>query len=376
MTWFGFAAGVLLLVVTGSSVISTLLVPRPSYPRLTTVVSRGVREAFQLATDRMTDLPRRERILSQGGPAFLISLLVSWLVLTFVGFALMMWPFGRAGFAGALQESGSSLFTLGFDAPHGAVPAALVFAEAATGLVVTALLIAYLPVLYAAFNRRETQVNMLEALAGSPAWGPELLARQVLIDNFGYLPTVYERWTEWAADISESHANYRALIFFRSPDPTGSWLLSMLAVLDAAALHLALWPSTVPSQARPVLRVGYVTLRALATSLKLPVPADPRPDDLLQLTRAEFDQGVEWIVAAGMAPERDLDEAWVHFRGWRVNYEAAAYALAYLLNLPPALWSGRRRSALPAASPPPRPPHRTPDHPSGETPATPATPGA
>lgn len=376
MTWFGFAAGVLLLVVTGSSVINTLLVPRPAYTRLTTVVSRGVREAFQLVTDRMTDLSRREHILSQGGPAFLIGLLVSWLALTFVGFALMMWPFGQAGLAGALQESGSSLFTLGFDAPHGAVPAALVFAEAATGLVVTALLIAYLPVLYAAFNRRETQVNMLEALAGSPAWGPELLARQVLIDNFGYLPTVYERWTEWAADISESHANYRALIFFRSPDPTGSWLLSMLAVLDAAALHLALWPSTAPSQARPVLRVGYVTLRSLAQSLKLQVPVDPRPGDPLQLTRAEFDQGVEWIVAAGMAPERDIDEAWVHFRGWRVNYEAAVYALAYLLNLPPALWSGRRRSALPVATPPLRPPHRTPDHPGGETPATPTTPGA
>jgi hypothetical protein len=376
VAWFGFALGVLLLIITGSSVINTLLVPRPATPMITNVVSRVVREAFRLTTDGITDLPRRERMLAKGGPTFLVSLLTSWLVLTFAGFALMMWPFSRAGFAGALQESGSSLFTLGFDTPRGAVPAALVFAEAAGGVVVSTLLIAYLPVLYAAFNRRETQVNMLEALAGSPAWGPELLARQVLIDNFGYLPTVYERWTEWAADISESHANYRTLIFFRSPDPTGAWLLSLLAVLDAAALHLSLWPSTAPSEARPVLRVGYTTLRALARSLRLPVPVDPRPDDPLQLTRAEFDQGVEWIVAAGMAPERNIDEAWVHFRGWRVNYEAAAYALTYLLNLPPALWSGRRRSALPEVKPPPRPPHRTPDRPGGETPATPTTPGA
>src|SRR5581483_1535254 len=119
-------------------------------------------------------------------------------------------------------------------------PAALVFAEAATGLVVTALLIAYLPVLYAAFNRRETLVTTLEALAGSPAWGPELLARQALIGDVAYLPRVYERWTEWAADIAESHTNYRALVYFRSPDPMASWLLSLLAVLDAAALHLAL----------------------------------------------------------------------------------------------------------------------------------------
>ena len=105
-----------------------------------------------------------------------------------------------------------------------------------------ALLISYLPLLYTAFNRRETQVTMLEALAGAPPWGPELLARQALIDNSAALPGLYARWTELAADISESHVNYRTLVYFRSLDPATSWLLSLLAVLDAAALHLALNP--------------------------------------------------------------------------------------------------------------------------------------
>src|SRR5262249_62143914 len=113
--------------------------------------------------------------------------------------------------------------------------------------------IASLPVLYAPFNRREIQVTTLEALAGAPAWGPELLARQALIGDVAYLPKVYERWTEWAADISESHTNYRTLAYFRSPDPQASWLLSLLAVLDAAALHLALNPGTAPPDARPRL---------------------------------------------------------------------------------------------------------------------------
>ena len=185
----------------------------------------------------------------------------------------------------ALRISGSSLTTLGFDAPEGAAPTAIVFAAAASGLAVVALLIGYLPVLYAAFNRRETLVTMLEALAANPAWGPELLARQALIDNVSYLPELYERWTEWAADISESHANYRALIYFRSPDPAGSWLLSLLAVLDAAALQLALCPESAPSQARPLLRVGYIAMRKLAKSLRLPAPDDPHPDDPIAITR-------------------------------------------------------------------------------------------
>ena len=361
MAWIGFALGIALLAVTASSVINTLLVPRPANPLLTAVVARAVRGVFRLASDRITDLTRREKVLAPGPPTFLISLLVSWLVLVFSGFALLLWPFSRDGLPMAFRLAGSSLFTLGFAVPSGAVPSAIVFAAAATGLAIVALLIAYLPALYAAYNRRETLVTMLEALGGLPAWGPELLARQALIDNIGYLPHLYERWTEWAADISESHANYRALIYFRSPDPSASWLLSLLAVLDAAAMHLALCPYSAPAEARPLLRVGYLTVRKLARNLRLPVSEDPRPDEPIALSRGEFDDAVDWVRTAGWTIERQGDEAWRHFRGWRVNYEAAAYALASYLNLPPALWSGPRRRAYAPPRPPKRPPHREPD---------------
>ncbi len=361
MAWFGFAVGVTLLLLTASSALKTLLIPRPAHPLLTSAVGRAVQVAYQVVTDQITDLRRRERILSSGAPAFLLGLLVTWLMLLFLGFGLMLWPLTKGGLLVALRVSGSSLTTLGFDAPRGAAPTVVVFAAAASGLVVVALVIGYLPVLYAAFNRREILVTMLEALAANPAWGPELLARQALIDNVAYLPELYQRWTEWAADISESHANYRALIYFRSPDPAASWLLSLLAVLDAAALHLALCPRSAPAQARPLLRVGYVAIRKLAKSLRLPAPEDPHPDDPIAVTRLEYDEAIERMQAAGWEFERTPDDAWPHFRGWRVNYEAPAYAIAYLLNLPPALWSGQRRSAYPPALPPNRPPHRAPD---------------
>src|SRR5262249_7780492 len=170
-------------------------------------------------------------------------------------------------------------------------PTGIVFLAGASGLALVALLISYLPVLYAAFNRREIAVTTLEALAGSPPWGPELLARQALIGDVAYLPKVYERWTEWAADIAASHTNYRTLVFFRSPDPQTSWLLGLLAVLDAAALHLALNPGTAPAEARPLLRVGYITMRKLARNLGILVNDDPHPDDPIALTREEVGRG-------------------------------------------------------------------------------------
>jgi len=358
--WLGFALGVMLLLATASSVIKTLLIPRAVRSALGSLVGWLVRGTFTKITARVEGLRQREQILAAGGPAFLIALLVSWLVCLLFGFALLLWPLNHHTFPLSLEESGSSLFTLGFVRPYGAGPVAVVFLAGASGLALVALLISYLPALYAAFNRREISVTMLEALAGSPPWGPELLARQALIGDVAYLPKVYERWTEWAADIAESHTNYRTLIFFRSPDPQTSWVLGLLAVLDAAALHLSLNPGTAPPEARPLMRVGYIAMRTLARGLGMAVTEDPHPEDPIALTREDFDAAVDRMRRAGWVFEREPGDAWPHFHGWRVNYESAAYALARFLDLPPAVWSGSRRRHRAPPQLPARPPHREP----------------
>ncbi len=358
--WLGFAAGIALLFTTASSVTKTLLIPRAARSWFGSVLGWLVRGAFRKITARVEDLQQRERILAAGGPAWLIALLICWLSCLLLGFALLLWPLNQHTFPLALEEAGSSLFTLGFVRPYGAGPVAVVFLAGASGLALVALLIAYLPTLYTAFNRREIAVTTLEALAGSPPWGPELLARQALIGDVAYLPKVYERWTEWAADIAESHTNYRALVYFRSPDPQTSWLLGLLAVLDAAALQLALNPGTAPPEARPLMRVGYIAMRKLARNLGMAVTEDPHPDDPILLTREDFDAAVDRMRRAGWVFEREPDEAWPHFHGWRVNYESAAYALARFLDLPPAVWSGTRPRHRPPPQLPVRPPHREP----------------
>ena len=358
MSWVGFGFGICLLLCTGSSVVKMLLIPRNLGSTISTGVSRLVLKVYRLITARIADLNRRENILATGAPAFLFSVLVVWIGLLFVAYALILLPF-TTGVTSALRLSGSSLFTLGFAIPAGAAPYGIVFAAAISGLGVIALMIGYLPTIYSAYNRREVQVIMLEALAGKPPWGPELLARQQLIGNVSYLPRLYERWTEWAADVSESHTTYRTLIYFRSRYPENPWPLALLAVLDAAALQLSLCPASAPSEARPLLRVGYVTMRQLARTLGLPVNDDPHPDDPLVLTREEFDEAVAHMDQAGWVFERTPAEAWTHFRGWRVNYEYAAHGIAAHLDLPMAVWSGPR-SRLGRAIAPARPAHREP----------------
>jgi hypothetical protein len=357
-----------LLLLTGSSVIKTLLIPRNLRSAISTVIARSVLAAYRVLTVRVRDLDRREQILASGAPVYLFTLLVSWIACLFLAWALLLLPFTGHDMVRALRLSGSSLFTLGFAAPSGAEPYGIVFAAAISGIGVIALMIGYLPTLYAAYNRRETLVTMLEALSGKPPWGPEVLARQQLVGNVSYLPKLYERWTEWSADIAESHTTYRPLIYFRSRYPLLPWPLALMAVLDAAALHLSLCPASAPAEARPLLRVGYISMRSIARALRIEVANDPRPDDPLVLTRADFDEAVRHLAEAGWTFERKPDEAWPHFRGWRVNYEAAAHGIAAHLDLPPAEWSGPRTRLGQAPARPVRPPHREPRAP--ENPAS------
>ena len=169
--------GGLLVLTSASSLIGTLIVTRSVGSRLTRWVDRMVDAAYQLVLSRVADSRRRDQLLATQAAAILLGQLVTWLAVAYVGYALLLWPFASRGVVSAFVDAGSSLFTLGFAVPAGTAPAVIVFLAAATGLVIITLQIAYLPTLYAAFNRRETQVALLNARGGFPSWGPELLAR-------------------------------------------------------------------------------------------------------------------------------------------------------------------------------------------------------
>jgi hypothetical protein len=209
-------------------------------------------------------------------------------------------------------------------------------------LVLVALQIAYLPTLYSSYNRRETLVTLLQSRAGSPAWGPELLIRHQLVGLIDNMPSLFAEWERWAADVAESHTSYPSLLYLRSPRPQNSWIVSLIAVMDAAALALAIDPDSAPIEARMLIRMGFTCLRDIAETTGIPFTPDPSPDDPISLPKDEFDVAYGRLREIGYPMSRTSDEAWPHFRGWRVNYESVAYALAAALDAPPARWSGPR----------------------------------
>ncbi|MHB8190099.1 MAG: hypothetical protein ACYDHP_06715 [Ferrimicrobium sp.] len=357
--------GLLFFWVT-SSIVRTLLVPRGYVAGIAKIIDRTVAIPFTLISRNVSRYKRRDQILSYQGSVVLITTLGVWVLLYITAFSLLLLPSVDGPFQ-AVREAGASMLTLGFVTTPTLWATAVDFLAGATGLIIVALQIAYLPTLYAAYNRRETEVTLLSARAGQPPWGPELLARAHLNDLLSDLPIFYLSWERWAADVQESHASYPVLARFRSPHANASWVVALLAVCDSAALLHSVSPEATPFEARLALRMGFLCFRHLAQSFGEGTAHDPLPTDQITLTYNDFLYGYHRLEQVGFPLERTPQQAWRHFQGWRVNYEAAAYFLARADDAVPAEWAGPRRSGeqpLPFITLK----NRTPDDPEGNTP--------
>lgn len=354
------AAGVVVVFADLMEIVESLIVPRPVRLRTVTALSAGFRRALYRFAHTMRSYEARDRFLGLCEPLVMLVRLLGWLGAGLVGFGLVIWGVTTIRFGEAFVDSGSSMFTLGFATRTPAGTESVAFVAAAFGLLVIALQIAYLPALYDAFNRRETLVTMLESRAGSPPWGPELLSRHHLVGIEANLPDLYREWERWCADVSESHSAYPSLLHFRSPHPANSWVVGLISVLDSGAMYLSLCPSAAPPEARLCVRMGFTCLRDIARVMRIEFDPDPHPEDSISLQFGEFVEAVRRLEAAGVPVERSAEDAWPHFRGWRVNYEATAYEVAYRLAAPAAPWTGPRRTDAAGTMTPVRPVDRKP----------------
>lgn len=218
-------AGLLLLLLTVASILRTLVVPRGLYSALVYRLWAVLRAALRAGAVPFGTYRAQDRAQTWLAPLVLVGMLGVWLGSMLLSYTLLMHGSSQLAWTVSFREAGSSLFTLGFASGDRLHLSALDFLAAASGPLVIALQIAYLPTLYAAYNRREVEVTLLQSRAGEPAWGPELLARQSLVDTETALPQLYRDWERLAADIGESHSNYPVLLSFRSPSrtATGWW---------------------------------------------------------------------------------------------------------------------------------------------------------
>ena len=334
-----FAAGFALVARTLLSAVKTFILPRGARDTIVGFVFRELRRVFNVLAPKHRPYAHRDRIFAYYAPIALALLAVTWLILVLIGFAAMFWSFGDHSIGDAIRLSGSSLLTLGYRAPSGGAETILTFAEAISGLGLAALLIGYLPTMYAAFARRELQVNLLEVVADRPASAVAWFKRAQRLGRWDTLHDDWLRWETWFADVEESHTTLSALAFYRSQQPQHSWIVAAGAVLDAASLSRSLIDIPKDVQADLTIRAGYLCLRRIADFFGIRYDATPRPTDPTSVTRARFDAAAAELETAGIPLRADRDAAFADFNGWRVNYDRPLLAISRLVLAPEAPWN-------------------------------------
>lgn len=361
-----FGLGVALVFQALRAAVRTFVLPRSAADPVVRWVFRCLGRFFEWRVRRLDSYAQRDALMAMFAPTGLLLLLPALLSLVFLGHAAMFWAIsGRAFLDLATWQrsfllSGSSLLTLGFERGQGAAEVLLCFNAAATGMILVALLIAYLPSIYTAFAARERMVTLLEVRAGSPPTAVELLSRYQRLGRLDRLAELWPAWESWFAEVQESHTSLAALVFFRSPLPEHSWVTAAGAVLDSAALAESVLDRPSEISARICLRAGFLALRRVADFFQVTYNRDPHVDtDPISLNRADFDAACARLLAAGLLLKDDRDQAWRDFAGWRVNYDTVLGALCRMTMAPRAPWvpePAAGPAALPASAVPPPPP--------------------
>jgi hypothetical protein len=350
---FQLLVGLAAVVWVFDAAIRTFVLPRGTPVILTYLVFRGVRLVLGAFAREQRGYESRDRVMALYAPVALLALPSVFLLVIFAGFTVAFYGLDHDGWRDALTTSGSSLLTLGFERPPTTPGVLLAFLEAAIGLGLVALVIAYLPTIYNAFSRREAMVTDLAVRAGTPAKPWEMLERAHLARYLDQLDPVWERWMVWFTEISETHTSLASLNYFRSPNADRSWITAAGATLDAAALRMSVLNIPFTPAGGLCIRSGYLALREIADFFGYTYDPDPSPDGQICIAREEFDVVYERLGAAGLPVRPDRERAWRDFQGWRVNYDTVLVTLAGMVMAPYGPWTSDRslRQPLPHRSP-------------------------
>jgi hypothetical protein len=338
-----FILGIVIVLASLRSALRTLVLSRGVRDPITHFVFFTMRQLFNLRLRWAKTYLDRDRAMAYYAPISLLMLPPTWLAIILIGFTLIYWAVGIETWFDSFILSGSSLLTLGFERGDTLIQSILTFVEATMGLIMVALLIAYLPSMYAAFSKRETAINLLEVRAGDPPSAVEMILRFFRNQGLEAMHESWKSWEAWFAEVEESHTSLAALVFFRSAQPKHSWVTASGAVLDAASLTLSTVDQPWDAQAALCIRAGFIALQRISDFFGIDYNRDPHfPDDPISITREEFDTVYEELKNAGVPVRDDKEQSWLDYAGWRVNYDATLIALAKFTLAPEAPWSSDR----------------------------------
>jgi hypothetical protein len=338
--------GIVLTAITLFDVFQSVVFPRPSVGRvqLSVTLVRVTWRAWRAIAQRPHKLQTREAALAAFAPLAVVGLLVLWGLLIIVGYALIFSGL-HAGLSPQPDSFGTTLFfsagrmlafsVAGIEATE--VPTRIFTSlEAATGFGLFALVISLLFSLFTAFQRRETAVVALDAIAGAPSSGLQLLETCAKDGLANQLAVTFDEWRMWSVDVLETHLTYPILFFFRSSHDNEAWANSFGAVMDAAVLVISTIDGGPVGHAKLMFKVGSHLVADMRHYYYRGVSGD-----VPGVEHEEFVAACDRLERAGYRL-RDADTAWKEFVAHRGTYAPWLNEMTKGLAIPPAPWIGDR----------------------------------
>src|SRR6266480_4157012 len=306
--------GIIVVVYILNDVFQSVVVPRPTPARyrLTRWIVRPGWRAWRTIGLRARSTADRERVLGVFAPLV-------------------------QDFPTALYFGGTSVLTIGFGdfVATSGLARVLALIAGGTGLGTIALAISFLFSLYGSFQRREILIVTLDARAGAPPSGVNLLETMARLGMVDDLARLFADWEKWAAEVLDSHLAYPVLAYFRSSHDNESWVSALGAVLDATTLILTTVVDGPRGPAKMVFAMGTHLVEDLSRFFRIAKDHDPGVE------RYEFDQARERLAAAGWEL-LGADESWVAFSRLRTQYAVQLNNMAKWWAAPPTQWIGDR----------------------------------
>jgi ion channel len=339
-----FAVGVAIFLIVVWDAFEAIILPRRVTRkfRLARVFYKFTWNTSKLLAGLIPSRKKRETLLSFFGPLSLLVLVGVWAVGLVLAFGLMQYGAGssvnitggQASFATDIYLSGTTFFTLGLGdvVPRTGLARFLVVTEAGFGFGFLAAVIGYLPFIYGSFSKREVNISLLDARAGTPPTAGELLRRHAYPGGSEALRQLFKDWEFWSAELMESHLSYPVLAFFRSQHDNQSWIAALTAILDSCALVKLGVPDSCKRQAE----LTFAIARHAAVDLSQVFKTQPRALPRDRLSGEDLKRIRDTLAQHGLKMS-DSEEVGERLAELRKMYEPYLFALAeYLsLSLPP-----------------------------------------
>ncbi len=337
-------AGMIVILAVLLDAFETVVLPRRVRRqfRITSWFYRNTWIPWARLTSHIKSQTRRESFLGYFGPLSMLGLLQLWACGLIFAFALLQYGGGEHLITGnqpinfrlLLYHSGETFFTLGYGdiTPSSGFSRLLAVVEAGMGFGFLGVVIGYLPTIYSAFSRREIEISLLDARAGSPPSAAELLTRAAASSDPQTLDQLFRDWERWAAEVLESHLSYPVLSFYRSQHSNQSWLGALTVILDATALVITGIEGVDNEQARRTFKMARHALVDLAQVVNSRY--DPGASE--RLSAEELRRIRTQLAAKGMRLKAD-DGAEQKLDQLRMQYEPYADAIGrnLYISLPP-----------------------------------------